>query len=149
MLYQMDMYKTLSITGLLVDNLNANFDTTTDLTINNTLLDENKDLFGDSYPKVAFAEFTPNFPVLENLNLINIALPKELNLSTFYKLQSINLSGSNTESVIFPQTGVLKNIILPSTIKIFEIYNNPNLESITFEDYNNIETVYINCDKCG
>ena len=74
-------------------------------------------------------------------SVINVSLPKELNLSTFYKLQSINLNGSNTESVIFPQTGVLKNMILPNTIKTFELYNNPNLESVTFEGYDSIETI--------
>lgn len=149
MLYQMNLYKTLSITGLLVDNLNANFATTTDLTIDNNLIDSNADLFEETYPKVAFAEFTPDFPVLENLNLVSVSLPKELNLSKFYKLQNINLSNSIVESVIFPQTSVLTTITLPESIKTFELYNNPNLKTITFEGYDNIETVYIDCAKCG
>jgi hypothetical protein len=94
-------------------------------------------------------EFNASFPVLETLNLIDVVLPKELPLSNFNKLKTLNLSKSNVESVVFPQTGVFQHVILPSTIKTFEIYNNPGLTSITFEGYDSIETVYIDCAKCG
>ena len=40
-------------------------------------------------------------------------------------------------------------MILPNTITKFEIYNNPNLESVIFEGLDNLESVYIQCDACG
>lgn len=148
-LYQVGLYKTLSITGLQVDSLESDFNSTTDFTINNELIENNRDLFGDTYPKMMLEEFKASFPVLETLSLIDVVLPKELPLSDFNKLKTLNLSKSDVESVVFPQTGVFQHAVLPSTIKTFEIYNNVGLRGITFEGYNNIETVYIDCAKCG
>jgi hypothetical protein len=53
-----------------------------------------------------------------------------LSLNNYYKLQNLDLSGSITKYVEFPQTGNLKQIILPSSITTFRIYNNPGLESV-------------------
>jgi hypothetical protein len=50
---------------------------------------------------------------------------------------------------MFPETGVLQTVILPSTLKQFRIYNNPGLTEVIFEDHSNIKNVYIDCAKCG
>jgi hypothetical protein len=39
-------------------------------------------------------------------------------------------------------------VILPASIKTFEIYNNPNLSTVTFESTENLETIYIDSTKC-
>jgi hypothetical protein len=39
-------------------------------------------------------------------------------------------------------------VILPASIKTFEIYNNPNLNSVIFESTENLETIYIDSTKC-
>lgn len=149
-LHQVDLYKTLSITGLQINTLDGSFNTAVDFTINNDLLEENTDIFGENYPPLMITEnITADFPVLEHLNLVNVVLPKELVLSNYKKLQTVNLSNSNTEAVVFPQTGIFNSITLPSTIKNFEIYNNPGLETVVFEGYDNIENIYIDCAKCG
>ena len=78
----------------------------------------------------------------------NLTLPTELDLSKFYKLRSLDLTGSSVQNVIFPQTGLLAEVILPKNIKTFEIYNNPNLINVSFESTANLETIYIDCGKC-
>jgi hypothetical protein len=49
---------------------------------------------------------------------------------TYHKLKTLDLTGSSTKYVEFPQTGNLSDIILPSTITEFRIYNNPGLKSV-------------------
>jgi hypothetical protein len=93
--------------------------------------------------------FTPSFPVLESLTLRNMTLPTEMDLSKFLKLETIDFSKTTTKSVVFPQTGRLKNVILPDTIETFRIYDNPGLTDITFEGLNNLSTVYVDCDNVG
>ena len=75
-------------------------------------------------------------------------MPSELNLENYHKLQSIDLTGSSVSNVVFPQTGLLTDVILPASIKTFEIYNNPNLSNVTFESTENLETIYIDSTKC-
>ena len=93
--------------------------------------------------------FDDNQPVLEKLSLRSVELPSTLSLANCFKLIELDLSNSIVQSVVFPISGRLKTVILPETIKSLEIYNNPGLQNITFESYDNIENVYIDCAKCG
>jgi hypothetical protein len=94
-------------------------------------------------------DFSGAYPVLENLTLRNIELPSTLSLTNCYKLRSVDLSGSVTSEVSLPISGQLHTLILPETIKKLEIYNNPGLTDLVLESYDNLETVYIDCGKCG
>lgn len=148
-LYSIDLYKKLNILGLKINKLDANFSRTTDFEIDNNKLQDYGHLFPEDYPELLISSFVPSFPVLENLVLRKVSLPEELDLSNFIKLQTIDLTDTNTKNVILPQTGRLKTIILPGTIETFRIYNNIGLESVEFESLANLKTVYIDCDKIG
>ena len=148
-LFQVNLYKQLTITGLQVNDLNGNLASTTDLTVDNDIItNDSTGLFGDDYPTLNLSKFSANLPVVERLTLRNLPLPSELNLADYNKLQVLDLTGSNVENVVFPQTGLLTDLILPASIKTFEIYNNPNLSNVTFESTENLETIYIDSTKC-
>ena len=148
-LFQVDLYKTLSITGLQTEDINANLASTTELIIDNDIIKNNQNLFGSDYPVLNLAKFSSKLPVVEKLVLKNLTLPSELNLEDFYKLRELDLSGSSLHNVVFPQTGLFETAILPGSIKTFEIYDNKGLQSITFDDCSSLETVYIDGSKCG
>lgn len=147
-LFQVNLYKQLSITGLQTNNINGNFSGVTDFTLDNNIITEDTTGLFEDYPVLSLSKFDANLPVVENLNLRNLTLPTELDLSKFYKLRSLDLTGSSVQNVIFPQTGLLAEVILPKSIKTFEIYNNPNLINVSFESTANLETIYIDCGKC-
>lgn len=147
-LFQVDLYKTLTITGLQTEDISGNLASTTELIIDNDIIKNNPDLFIDDYPTLNLAKFSANLPVVEKLSLRNLTLPSELNLESFYKLKELDLTGSTLSNVVFPQTGLFEKVILPNTIKIFEIYDNPALHDIVFEDTSNLETLYIDGTKC-
>lgn len=140
-IFQMHLYKTLNILGSNESKL-PSLQRGTDLYIDN----ENV-VSGVSQFKLT--QFDGKYPVLESLSLKNIELPSTLPLTDCVKLKSIDLTGSITQEVALPISGRLQTMILPNTIKKFEINNNPGLTSVTFEGYDNIETVYIDCAKCG
>lgn len=140
-IFQMHLYKTLNILGSNESKL-PSLQRGTDLYIDN----EN---VVSGVSRFKLTQFDGKYPVLENLSLKNIELPSTLPLTDCVKLKSIDLTGSITQEVALPISGRLQTMILPNTIKKFEIYNNPGLTSVTFEGYNNIETVYVDCAKCG
>lgn len=140
-IFQMHLYKTLNILGSNESKL-PSLQRGTDLYIDN-----DETISGVSLFKLT--EFDGNYPVLENLTLKNIELPSTLSLSECSKLKTIDLSGSSVQKVVLPISGRLQNVVLPKTIQSFEIYNNPGLLGVIFEDYENIKTVYIDCSKCG
>jgi len=80
-----------------------------------------------------------------------MALGDTLDLSTYYKLQTLDLTGSTTKEIIFPKTGNLTSVTIPSSVDTFRIYSNPGFteDGVLFEDASNIKTVYIDCSKCG
>lgn len=143
------LYKKLNVLGLKMSTIDANFSRAVEFKIDNDQLKEYTNIFPNDYPELAVSLFTPSFPVLENLTLKNMSLPVEMDLSKFLKLTTIDLSGTTTKSVILPQTGRLKNVILPSSIETFRIYDNPGLTEIQFEGLNNLATVYIDCNNVG
>lgn len=148
-IYLTNLYKKLNILGLKMSTLSANFDRATEFEIDNSKLSDYDDLFPEDYPELSISSFTPSFPVLESLVLRNMTLPDEMDLSSFLKLQSIDFSNTTVKSVILPQTGRLKTIILPNTLETFRIYDNPGLAEVTFESLNNLKTVYIDCNNVG
>lgn len=148
-LFQVNLYKSLSITGLQTTDISGNFAGTTDFTIDNNIITEDNTGLFTEYPILDLSKFDANLPVVENLNLRNLKLPDELNLELFYKLKTLDLSGSTVQNVILPQTGLLNKITLPNTIKTFEIYNNPNLSDVIFEGTENLETIFIDGLKCN
>lgn len=148
-IYMTTLYKKLNILGLKMSTIDADFSRATEFHIDNAELADHTNLFPSDYPQLSISLFTPSFPVLESLTLRNMTLPTEMDLSTFLKLETIDLAKTTTESVIFPQTGRLKNVILPDTIKTFRIYDNPGLTDIRFEGLNNLSTVYIDCANVG
>lgn len=147
-LMQVNLYKTLTMVGIQSNEIKADLDSTTQFTIDNTIIENQPDLFGTDYPTPDIS-LKAALPVLEDLKLIKVNLQDELDLSTYTKLQNLDLTESTTRNVILPQTGLFKTAILPASIRIFEIYNNPGLEQITFEGLENLETVYIDGSKCG
>lgn len=152
-LNQVNLFKTLSITGLTLNSLQASFTKAIDFEIDNNKILENSSLFGSDWPGMSITDTITRvqLPVVENLSLKNMTLPDTLDLTAYYKLQTLDLSNSVTKYVEFPQTGHFANATIPSTITQFKIYNNPGLteNSIVFEGYDNIETVFIDCAKCG
>ncbi len=148
-IYLTQLYKKLNILGLKLSDLSADFARATEFHIDNAELDNYTSLFPSDYPELAISSFSPSFPVLESLTLRNMTLPTEMDLSKFLKLQTIDLAKTTTKSVIFPQTGRLKNVILPNTIETFRIYDNPGLTDITFEGLGHLATVYIDCANVG
>ena len=147
------LYKTLSITGLKNPDFGgktSRLDKLTELTVDNQLLEDNVSFFGADYPEYQIDNILASFAVLKDLKLRNLKLPDTVPLQNFYKLESIDLYGSSRVSeVIFPQTGRLKDVILPSSIQYFRLYNNPGLETVTFESVANLTNIYIDCAKCG
>ena len=149
-LFQVNLYKTLSINGLQVNDIDCNLAGTTELSIDNNEITKDKTgLFDSEYPVLNLAKFSANLPVIEKLSLKNISLPTELNLESFYKLQHLDLTGSQVSNVVFPQTGLFVEAILPESIKTFEIYNNPKLSTVTFASTSNLQTIYIDGKKCS
>jgi hypothetical protein len=59
------------------------------------------------------------------------------------------LTGSSIVELILPQTNSLKSIKLPESLEIFEVYNNPGLESVDYSKCTGLKTIYIDCSKCG
>ena len=159
-LYQVNMYKSLSITGLSVPDLTGSFDRATTFEIDNSKLSE---AFFKDWSQFTMNSNNAQLPVVQNLKLRYITLPDQISFLTYHKLKTLDLTGSSTKYVEFPQTGNLSDIILPSTITEFRIYNNPGLKSVqileTYKDQNgndindpnisNLRTVYIDCSKCG
>ena len=147
------LYKTLSITGLKNPDFGgktSRLDKLTELTVDNQLLEDNVAFFGADYPEYQIDNILASFAVLKDLKLRNLKLPDTVPLQNFYKLESIDLEGSSrVTEVILPQTGRLKTIKLPESIELFRIYNNPGLIDVSFEGFNNLNTVYIDCAKCG
>ena len=145
-IYQVNLYKSLNLTGLKNTILKYDFDRMVDFEMDN----DNMDNFFDSdYPKMALGSIEASFPVLENLTLKNMSLPEQIDLTTYLKLKTVDFSNTDTKYVMLPETGRLQSIILPNSIEQFRIYNNPGLQSVTFEGVENIETIYIDCAKCG
>lgn len=140
-IFQMHLYKTLNILGSNETSL-PSLERGTDVYIDNEEALEGVSLF-------KLTSFTGDYPVLENLTLKNIELPSTLSLSNCIKLKSVDLTNSIVQEVVLPISGRLQELIFPETIKRFEIYNNPGLTNVTFESYDNIENVYIDCAKCG
>lgn len=71
-----------------------------------------------------------------------------LDCSRFNKLVNIDLTGSTTNYVVFPETGTLQIVTIPA-IKTLKIYNNPGLVELNIANLENLEEVYIDCSKCG
>lgn len=149
-LYQTNLYKKLTLTGLLQGNLSsAKFDALTSFTLDNDIIEQNPSLFESDYPRLSISAFPQNIPSIEELNIRNISMSNKLDLSNFYKLKSLDLTGSTITEIILPQTNSLQNIILPESLEIFEIYNNPGLTSVDYSTCKSLKTVYIDCAKCG
>lgn len=164
-LTQVNMFKTLTITGLTLTKFSGYFERAVDFTIDNDKISENSNFFGPTWPEMSITDTmtTVGLPVVRNLNLNDITLPDTTDLSAYYKLNTLNLLGASTKYVILPRTGNLKNVTLPSTIKELRIYNNPGLEKLEIveevvdnnknviiqENLSNLEIVYIDCAKCG
>lgn len=149
-LYQTNLYKKLTLTGLLQGNLSsAKFDALTSFTLDNDIIEQNPSLFESEYPRLSISAFPQNIPSIEELNIRNISMSNKLDISNFYKLKSLDLTGSTITEIILPQTNSLQNIILPESLEIFEIYNNPGLTSVDYSTCKSLKTVYIDCAKCG
>jgi hypothetical protein len=101
--------KSLKILGLQSTELAITGDRITSLHIDNNEMDNYPELFTDwgrvSLPNGIAA--TSNLPVLQDLTLRNIVMGSTLDCSRFNKLVNIDLSGSTTNQVIFPETGTL------------------------------------------
>lgn len=150
-LNQVNLFKSLSITGLLIDTLEGNFERATTFEIDNNKILENSNIFGDNWTPLNITNNNANLPVVQNLLLKNMSLGDTLDLSTYYKLQTLDLTGSTTKEIIFPKTGNLTSVTIPSSVDTFRIYSNPGFteDGVLFEDASNIKTVYIDCSKCG
>lgn len=149
-LHQTNLYKKLTLTGLLQGNLSAaKFDSLTSFTLDNNIIEQNPSLFESDYPRLSISQFPQNIPSIEELNIRNISMSNKLDLSIFYKLKSLDLTGSTITEIILPQTNSLQSIILPESLEIFEIYNNPGLTSVDYSTCKSLNTVYIDCAKCG
>lgn len=147
-------YKKLTLTGLESSSLGTvAYDRAVEFKIDN-------DLAGNDYAESNFTDSSiPTFPVVEDFTLANMELPDTFDASQFAKLRKLNLSGTTTKYVIFPNSGRLETVILPQTIETFRIYNNPGLhptidqdgtrEGIIFEGLDNLTTVEINCNNAG
>ena len=159
-LYQVNLYKSLSITGLSVPDLSGAFERAVDFEIDNNKL---SDAFFNGWSQFTMNSNQASLPVVQNLSLKYITLPDTISLLSYHKLKTLDLTGSSTKYVEFPQTGNLSNVTLPSTITEFRIYNNPGLKevriietsqdeygnSVYTDDISNLRTVYIDCSKCG
>ena len=145
-IYQVNLYKTLSLTGLKNTILSYNFDRMTEFEMDNNNMDS---FFDADYPEMALGQISASFPVLEDLAMRNMSLPNQIDLTQYLKLKTIDFSNTTVKYVMFPETGRLTNITLPETLTQFRIYNNPGLLSVDFQGIENLETVYIDCNKCG
>ena len=140
---QVDLYKTLKLRGYQNSSLKASYSSLLEITI------DNNDR-GD-FPESAFTDsgWVPDFPVAQKITFANMQLPDTLDFSNSVKLQTLNLSGSTINRVILPKSSHLKEIILPATIQRLEIYNDPNLKTVTLEGLDKLNTIDINCNKVG
>ena len=145
-IFFINLYKSLNILGLGTSGLSLKGERLTELTIDNSEM-ANYPIFA-TRPPSSFSGVTAQLPVLENLALRNVSLGDTVNCSEYVKLQNIDLSGSTTNQVIFPETGTLQVITIPA-VKKFQIYNNPGLVEVNIAGVENMEEVYIDCAKCG
>lgn len=151
-LNQVNLYKEISLIGMLTQEINNTFNSAVKFTIDGSLLESLQffsSLSEEDKNRCRTITFNAKLPVVEELNLIKLNLGEKLDLSKYTKLQKLNLSESTIKSIEFPQTSVFKQSVLPSSIETLEIINNPGLQSIDFEGLNNLKTVYIDCAKCG
>lgn len=147
-LFFIDLFKKLKITGLKLTELGFNGDRMVNFYSDNADIANNSDFFGSNHGELSLAQITASMPVLEEFSLRNMTLPTTVNCEEFNKLRSIDFTGSTTDYVVFPQSGNLTHITIPA-VKTFRIYNNPSLQNVIIEGYENLQTIYIDCSKCG
>lgn len=90
-------------------------------------------------------------PVLTKLDLTGVSSLTTINLDSDHtpKLQEVYLTGTNITNVTLPTGSRLKTVHFPGTLQNLYIFNNPGLVDVQFENYSNLNTIYIDCAKCG
>lgn len=76
---------------------------------------------------------------VQNCPKLNIVL----DVSNCSNIEEIYAKGSGITGVSFPDGGVVKKVELPATISNFTIKNQAYIDSITFEGYDNIKTLWV------
>ena len=66
-----------------------------------------------------------------------------LDLSNYTALENIIFSQAGADCIIFPEKGILKNIVLPTQLTKLEIIHNYNIETLTYGDLSSLKSLYI------
>ena len=96
-------------------------------------------------------KMSDHVPVVEELILTDVLFNNTvIDFRNCNRLRKLDLSGcSGIESIILPEGNKLNDITLPSCIKTLSIINNPNLNSILFEDGARLIGLSIDLNKVG
>lgn len=86
---------------------------------------------------------------VKSIDFHNIStLGSGLDLTKNTRLESLDIRGTKINSVDLPQQEFLKTVMLPSTITTLSLDGQRRLETLTFDSYENLKTLYVNQATC-
>ena len=100
-------------------------------------------------------EFRPTSMQITALNLTKLdlngvhTLVGALDLSKLTALEYVDLRGTSLTSVTLPISNSLKKLYLPATLTSLRIDNQPNLEEVVIEGYDQLAEVYVDAKHAG
>ena len=100
-------------------------------------------------------EFRPTSLQITALNLTKLdlngasTLVGALDLSKLTALEYVDLRGTSLTSVTLPISDSLKQLYLPATLTSLRIDNQPNLEEVVIEGYDQLAEVYVDARRAG
>lgn len=100
-------------------------------------------------------EFRPTSLQITALNLTKLdlngasTLVGALDLSKLTALEYVDLRGTSLTSVTLPISDSLRQLYLPATLTSLRIDNQPNLEEVVIEGYDQLAEVYVDARRVG
>ena len=100
-------------------------------------------------------EFRPTSMQITALNLTKLdlkgvhTLVGALDLSKLTALEYVDLRGTSLTSITLPTSNTLKKLYLPATLTSLRIDNQPNLEEVVIEGYDQLAEVYVDAKRAG
>ena len=100
-------------------------------------------------------EFRPTSMQITALNLTKLdlngvhTLVGALDLSKLTALEYVDLRGTSLTSITLPTSNALKKLYLPATLTSLRIDNQPNLEEVVIEGYDQLAEVYVDAKRAG
>lgn len=100
----------------------------------------------DGYENKALTELniTKDNKLLQNLNVRNLpSLTGSLPITVIPSLKTLDARGTNYVSAVFANSGLIKTAYLPASTQILTLNNLYFLETLTLEDYSNVQQLLL------